>query len=272
MSANSAISWTDHTFSPWWGCCEASLGCTHCYAKAWAHRLGRDGLWGKDGHRRVAGPKTWTDPFAWNRKAREAGVKAKVFCASMADVCEDRPDLIEPRARLEALIQETESLVWILCTKRPENYGLFSTETLRRCWLLATAENQAMLDCRVPDLFSYQAACRGVSLEPLLGPVDVDRYVFNREQAIRGAMRGPAALNWDQADAIIHESLDWVIVGPETGPKRRPCDIAWIRSVVQQCRDAHVPAHVKALEVEGIISHNPREWPQDLRVRDEVPR
>jgi protein gp37 len=65
--------------------------------------------------------------------------------------------------------------------------------------------------------------------------------------------------------------VDFVAVGPETGPKRRPCDVAWIRSVVQQCRDAHVPVHVKALEVDGIISHDPREWPQDLRVRDEVP-
>lgn len=45
MAANSGIEWTDHTFNPWWGCIEVSLGCTNCYAKTWAARYGYQ-VWG----------------------------------------------------------------------------------------------------------------------------------------------------------------------------------------------------------------------------------
>jgi len=262
MSANSAISWTDHTFNPWWGCVESSPGCTNCYARAWAHRLGLE-LWGKGATRRFFGPKHWAEPLEWDRKAAEGGVRAKVFCASMADVCEDRADLVESRKRLEELIHRTESLVWILCTKHPENYGLFSRHTLRRCCTLTTAERQQELDARGPHLLGTEALCRGVSLEPLLGPVGLARH-FPSAHGLR-------------------DDLFWVICGGESGPNARPCNVQWIRDVVRQCREAHVPVHLKQLGskptwLEGrfyaitdragrIVS----EWPADLQDAREWP-
>jgi len=237
----------------------------------------------------------WTEPHAWNRKSRESGARAKVFCASMADVCEDRPDLVDPRKRLEQLIRETDRLQWILCTKRPENYGLFSPDTLSRCCVLATAERQEELDARLPHLLRTRALCRGVSLEPLLGPINLERGLHRCHGATDGEcfwhlcpqlrdnepeLTGRhCPLDDDDPDdeGVRAPRLGWVIAGPETGTSARPCDVEWIRSVVRQCQDAHVPVHVKAVPILTAnrnigISHNPLEWPEDLRGRDEVPR
>lgn len=87
MGQNSAIEWTDHTFNPWWGCTHVHEGCRNCYAETWAKRFGVQ--WGPGGMRQIASETTWKQPLRWNRAAMKAGVRAKVFCASMADVFED---------------------------------------------------------------------------------------------------------------------------------------------------------------------------------------
>lgn len=87
MGQDSKIEWTDHTFNPWWGCTHVHEGCRHCYAETWAQRFGVK--WGPTGVRRVASEKQWAEPLKWNRLAQKAGIRAKVFCASMADVFED---------------------------------------------------------------------------------------------------------------------------------------------------------------------------------------
>lgn len=120
MSKDSKIEWTHHTFNPWWGCTKVSAGCKHCYAETWAKRLGKD-FWGVKAARRELSPAYWRQPFAWNVAAAAAGVRARVFCASMADVFEDRRDLDERRARLWKVIDSTPNLDWLLLTKRPEN-------------------------------------------------------------------------------------------------------------------------------------------------------
>lgn len=87
MGENTKIEWTDHTFNPWWGCSHVHPGCKNCYAEAWAKRFGVK--WGPNGVRRVASEAQWKEPLKWNRAAEKTGVRAKVFCASMADVFED---------------------------------------------------------------------------------------------------------------------------------------------------------------------------------------
>ncbi|HEX3965801.1 MAG TPA: DUF5131 family protein, partial [Trebonia sp.] len=120
MSDNSAIEWTTHTFNPWWGCSRVSPGCVHCYADDQAKRYGHD-VWRRHGLRRMLSDANWARPLKWNRDAERAGEPAKVFCASMADVFEDHPDVAEPRKRLWGLIESTPWLIWQLLTKRPEN-------------------------------------------------------------------------------------------------------------------------------------------------------
>jgi protein gp37 len=117
MGKDSRIEWTHHTFNPWWGCVRVSAACDHCYADAWAKRLGED-LWGPHSERRFFSDAHWKEPLKWNREAEADGVRRRVFCASMADVFENRKDLMPHRLRLLELIKSTPHLDWLLLTKR----------------------------------------------------------------------------------------------------------------------------------------------------------
>jgi protein gp37 len=183
MSENSGIAWTDHTFNPWWGCEEVSPGCAHCYAKAFSHRLGME-LWGAQAPRRFFGDKHWNEPLKWNAAAEKARKPALVFCASMADVFEAHPALGPHRTRLWKLIGETPHLRWLLLTKRPENWSLFTPIAWQEngwpsnVWAMVTAENQEWADRRIPHLLQIPAAVRAVSYEPAIGPVDFSAYIY----------------------------------------------------------------------------------------------
>lgn len=223
MGSTTAISWTDHTFNPWWGCQRVSPGCEHCYAEAFAKRVGSK-VWGKAAPRRFFGDKHWAEPLRWNRAAEAAGQRRRVFCASMADVFEDRPDLNAPRARLFNLIDSTPWLDWQLLTKRPENVAHLVPELWRRggwppnVWLGTTVEDQRRAEERIPRLLDHPAAVRFLSCEPLLGAVDLTREPTH---------------------------IDWVIVGGESGPKHRPLDLGAARSLRDQCVSAGVPFFFK---------------------------
>ena len=119
MAEQTRIEWTHHTWSPWWGCVKVSAGCKNCYADALSHRWGFH-IWGPNAERRFFAGKHWNDPIRWNREAEKAHERRRVF-PSMCDPFEDRPDLVEPRQRMFALIDQTPWLDWLLCTKRPEN-------------------------------------------------------------------------------------------------------------------------------------------------------
>src|SRR5688572_13560706 len=120
MGKNSPIEWTHHTFNPWWGCTKVSPACDHCYAEAWARRVGAK-VWGSRAGRRFFSDNHWREPIRWNTAAAEMKARQRVFCASMADVFEPRPDLDGSRARLWELIRQTPWLDWLLLTKRPEH-------------------------------------------------------------------------------------------------------------------------------------------------------
>jgi protein gp37 len=120
MAIDTEIAWTDSTFKPWWGCVKVSDGCDNCYASSLSSRWGHD-VWGHDKERRFLSESNWNQPLLWNRMADEAGERKKVFCASMADVFECRPDLVPHRKRLFSLIKRTPKLDWQVLTKRPQN-------------------------------------------------------------------------------------------------------------------------------------------------------
>ncbi len=236
MGEQTAIAWTDHTFNPWWGCERVSPGCQHCYAETFAKRTGHD-VWGKTSDRRFFGPKHWDEPLKWDRAAAEAGRPALVFCSSMADVFEDRPDLVQPREDLFDLIERTPHLIWQLLTKRPQNvpqmtrfrwfHGLPST-----VWIGTTVEDQQRADERIPYMLNVPARVRFLSCEPLLGLVDLDRY-------LDGTARG---VSWRGEPT---RALGWVIVGGESGPGHRQLNLAHARTLVEQCERAGVPVFFK---------------------------
>src|ERR1700712_493898 len=116
MGENSKIEWCDHTFNPWIGCQKVSPGCDNCYAEALMDkRLGRV-EWGPHGERLRTSPANWAKPLQWDRAAAKAGVRHRVFCASLADWLDNK---VPRRWRIDlaAIIRQTPNLDWLLLTK-----------------------------------------------------------------------------------------------------------------------------------------------------------
>jgi protein gp37 len=225
MGKNSHIEWTHHTFNPWWGCQKVSPACDNCYAEIWAKRMGHS-LWGTDSPRRFFSDSHWREPLIWNEEARDSGVRQRVFCASMADVFEHRDDLKPQRLRLWELIDKTPNLDWLLLTKRPQNItriAPWENTWPPNVWLGTSVENQSLAEKRLPFLLKNPAAVRFLSCEPLLGPVDLRR--------------------WFRRNGLY--SIDWIIVGGESGGSSRPMHPDWVTGLLRQCQTFHVPFHFK---------------------------
>lgn len=285
MGQDSAIAWTDHTFNPWWGCARVSPGCENCYAETFAARVGHGKrlpqIWGVDGERRPMSDAYWREPLKWNREAEKAGVRRRVFCASMSDVFEILPERnivarevqAGARWRLWQLIESTPHLDWLLLTKRPGNVhalapGRWALVWPSNVWLGTTVEDQRRADERIPILLSIPAPVRFVSAEPLLESIDLSRL---------GLVK-PAN----------PEGVHWVIVGGESGPGARPFELAWARDIVGQCEAAGVACFVKQLGSRPYVNvserihgmggvrlelvdrkgGDPAEWPPELRLRE----
>jgi protein gp37 len=228
MAKDSAIEWTHHTFNPWWGCTKVSPGCKHCYAETWARRVGQM-LWGPRASRRDLSEAYWRQPLAWNAEAERLGERKRVFCASMADVFEDRRDLDKNRDRLWALIAATPELDWLLLTKRPHKVrelAPYENRWPENVWLGATAENQKWLDRRMVELSQINAKVLFLSCEPLLGPLDFSKWITAAEN---GSVR----------------LVNWIIAGGESGHQARPPNPDWFRSIRDQCIAAGIRFHFK---------------------------
>lgn len=283
---DSSIEWCHHSFNPWEGCAKVSPGCKNCYAEERNNRFHGGKHWGVDAPRLMRSEAYWREPLRWQRSAAERGVRERVFCASLADVFEDRADLIEPRARLFRLIAATPGLDWLLLTKRPENIRRLMagdlphdqlegptgqtvcspfcwcqgepTPPMDNVWLGTTCEDQQRADERIPHLLACRdlAAKLFVSYEPALGPVDFRRFMWPthwhwdcRYRTPEEALAaGAFAEQRRQALVSAHSSfIDLVIVGGESGPGARPFDLAWARSTIAQCKVAGTCCFVKQL-------------------------
>ena len=252
MGSNTSIEWATHTFNPWSGCEKVSPGCAHCYAAALPPGMRRHAEWGKDRPRVMASESYWSQALAWNRAAKKAGERHRVFCASTADVFEAREDLDGARARLFYTIQITPHLDWLLLTKRPEYAAAWWVRyaTLARseghtnqwpanAWIGTSVENQAAANERIPHLLRIPARVRFLSMEPLLGAVHLP--------SVPGLNRAGSA------GQEIVRSL-WVIVGGESGRHARPMHPEWARALRDQCVAAGVPFFFKQWGEWGPVS------------------
>lgn len=239
MGADSKIEWTHHTFNPWRGCTKISPGCTNCYAEVLSHRNPKTlGIWGDKGTRAMAAESYWREPLKWNKEAAMSGERRRVFCASLADVFEGRPELDDPRQRLFDLIMQTQHLDWLLLTKRPDvakewlvDGGLLFKGNAHlwgkgwdNVWLGTSVEDQARADERIPVLLSIPARIHFLSIEPLLGELNIEKYLYLYYG--RGNGRG----KWP------YGKIEWVIVGGESGHGARPMKAEWVRSLRDQCK------------------------------------
>jgi protein gp37 len=219
MAEHTEISWADATFNPWIGCTRISPACDHCYAAAQNEFRKWVPGWGTSIPRRRT--KTWGDPVRWNRDAALTGRRPRIFCASLADVFDNEVHRAW-HSDLWQLIKATPNLRWMLLTKRIGN----ASKTLPPDWpqdflhvgLMATIANQDEWDRDYHKLTKLPAAWRGVSAEPLLGPIKI-----------------PSSC----------PPPDWLIVGGESGAHHRPPDPEWVRSLRDQCAELAIAFHFK---------------------------
>jgi protein gp37 len=170
------------------------------------------------------------------------------------------------RRDLFALIDQTPWLTWLLLTKRPGNInrmwrplphnGRDPSDPLvaRRdnVWLLTSVSEQASADKNIPELLKCRDLCYklGVSAEPLLGPVDFTNIGTYDGRPLSCLSNHPCV----DDEPSLHPGVTWVIVGGESGPHARPCDVAWIRSIRDQCAAASVACFIKQLGANVIDS------------------
>lgn len=264
-------------------------------------------------------PSNLSEPLRWRKPAR-------VFVNSMSDLFHESLPF-EEIDRVFSVMALAPQHTFIVLTKRAERMRRYVTghrlsykafvyvaavfvgpgcdadavidaawgryhDGLPNLWLGVSVEDQATADERIPHLLATPAAKRVVSYEPALGPVDFEPWLGPHDES-ECPVSDPDCYggNGDGHGACQRpQRVDGVIVGGESGPGARPCDVAWIRSAVEQCRDAGVPCFVKQLGANVVNSSeevgpwpvapeeqlrmrsrkggDPSEWPEDLRVRE----
>jgi protein gp37 len=131
-------------------------------------------------------------------------------------------------------------------------------------WLGTTCENQEWADRRIPILLQIPAAVRFVSLEPLLSKINlwlrsdgevICRQCCNNVHCVNPTHRHRSECMVCGGTGSLGR-IDWVIVGCESGPGRRPCDNIWVTGIVDQCLGAGVPVFVKQIEINGKVVKN----------------
>lgn len=281
MSDKTGISWTDATWNPVRGCSRVSEGCRNCYAERVAARFSGPGQPYEGLADRDRRGSKWTgvvrlvedhieDPIRWKAPRR-------IFVNSMSDLFHESLEdeqidlvfaamLLAPHHTFQVLTKRADRMrryfeaddlyervlasAGYFRRKRPglNQIGISdpAKHPARWIWLGVSVENQAAADERIPELLRTPAAVRFLSCEPLLGAVDISAWMqacrcggyFSRSHnPSRGCPRHEVGKRDHQ--------LSWVIAGCESGPGARPCDVAWLRSLRDQCAAAGVHYFLK---------------------------
>lgn len=234
----------DNAWNPIIGCKPCSPACEHCYAKAMTERF----------HKSFA-------PHASSKKLPPKN--CVVFVGNMTDLFGEWRTCGEAAADIDATFGYgvIDFLTpYLFLTKRVARMAAaieYATKHLNKIpkWWFGnhyfgfTAEDQAYYDWRSLDFGLYPQSLKGMNIwlsaEPLLGPIDLSG-------------------SDGRAD---YGRLKWVVVGCESGPKRRPCKIEWVESIVKQCKAAKVPVFVKQLSINGRCVTDINRFPAHLRIR-----
>lgn len=291
----SKIEWCDRTWNPVTGCTPISAGCANCYAKRQAERFA--GPWGldpEDPFKVTLHPERIKEPMRWRNPS-------KVFVCSMGDLFhEEVPDpfIIDILSAIATCQFAGNRHTFLLLTKRPErmreimNHKTVAQEVwvrtlqglsmekapwpLSNVWLGVTAENQEQADARIPILLQTPAVKRFVSMEPMLGSVDLRKLLLGSNgyglNFTLDALSGWATGCHEDTGKIrvtrndLFAKLNWVICGGESGANARPMHPNWVRSLRDQCKAAEVPFLFKQWGewgFEGWAHHDSLIWHKD---------
>ena len=270
MAEHSDIEWTDATWNPITGCSIHSPGCMHCYAMTLAatrlrNHPSRRGLTQDS----KAGP-VWTGEVRFNEQWLDQPLKwarpRNIFVCAHGDLFhESVPDswidvvfavmALAPQHTFQVLTKRAKRMrdYCVKTSRRTINGHIWAmrgrdaelmTWPLPNVWLGVSAERQQEADERIPHLLAAPAGVRFVSLEPLLGPIDLTRIRVQLEGESwmqRSALHARDNLNLGQDE----RRLDWVIVGGESGRDARPMKPAWARALRDQCAEYAAPFFFK---------------------------
>lgn len=259
------------TWNPVIGCSHTSPGCDNCYAEKMAYRLMHMPFTdyyqfvladnGKEDPEKFYNLPKWNGETHFVKSQIHKPIKWKkhrtIFVCSMGDLFHEsvKYEWIE---KVMNIIEMSPEHIFIILTKRPERavefFKIYEKRPMRceiangvkitwpfsNLWFIATAENQEELNRRAPYLFKIPAAKRGISIEPMLGPISMQQYYFSDKDGNYTFKHVPESGRTKWIDL-----LDWVIVGGETGPKARPMHPDWVRSIRDQCQAANVPFFFK---------------------------
>lgn len=280
MADKAEISWTDASWNPITGCAKVSAGCKNCYAlRDWPRLAARaDTIYAGRAFTDVrTHPERLDQPLRW-RRAR------KIFVNSMSDLFHEAVPtefIDEAFAIMGLAFVMGRGHVFQVLTKRAERMHAYLTdpETVYRVtramkrlgpkdglpgenspptwplpnvWLGVTVEDQAAANERIPVLLATPTAVRWLSMEPLLGQVDLTRIDMTRRigstawlDALSGTVWLPGNCGESSQTIGARGRLDWVVLGGESGPNARPMSIIWARTVRDACAAAGVPFHFK---------------------------
>jgi len=250
------IEWCHETWNPITGCSPISEGCKNCYAQRMAQRLkGRFGYPEDEPFRVTFHPDRLDQPLKWKKPQM-------IFVCSMGDLF--HKDLRrntgfgtswERVCEIYEVMMKTSWHTFLILTKRPDNMGWFYKEwvnclvEVRNIWLGVTVESSKYLS-RIDELLKIPAVIRFVSIEPMLEPMYILKY-----------LKQPKTL-----DGRERSLLNWVIAGPETGPGKRTCKPEWIKHLYDQCQEAGVPFFDKTKK-----NWLAREFPNRKEYKNEIP-
>lgn len=217
----------DKPWNPVVGCQKISEGCANCYAERICTRFGQ---WKHSDFQ--------PQPGNCGKPPR----KGVVFVGNMTDIFGEWNTDDDIGEWLSSLSLDADNLILTRRTQRLAN----RCSAQKYIHFGMTAENQDRYDERIKDFRSFvQTGLSWLSAEPLLGPIDMQlQYVAPEDYP-----------------------FDWVVVGAESGPKRRPCSLEWVRDIVQQCRENGVPVFVKQLDIGGKLETDICKFPEDLQIR-----
>lgn len=274
MADKTKIEWTDATWNPITGCSMISEGCRFCYAARLAATRMKN-HWSRCGlASMVNGRGVFNGEVRFNREWLEQPLQwrqpKRIFVCAHSDLFHEKvPDeWIDHVFWVMDLAKHHEFQVLTKRSCRMMEY-LSAPETLARLneggrppdqiklplpnvTIMVSAEDQAAAETRIPHLLSTPAAKRGVSLEPLLGSINLRliQYSDTRNRCPEIPEGWPTtvdALSMEDRTGLQRDmgALDWVIVGGESGPGARPMHPDWARDIRDQCAEAGVPFHFK---------------------------